>query len=47
MTYRVHEHRLAQADVRSIFRWLHGRSPQGAEAWLNAYEGMTATASGG
>ena len=40
MTYRVHELKLAQADIRSIFNWIREKSPQGAEAWLDAYEGM-------
>ena len=40
MTYRVHELKLAQADIRSIFHWIREKSPQGAEAWLDAYERM-------
>lgn len=38
--FRVHELRRAQADVRSIARWLAERSPQGAQAWLHAYDEM-------
>lgn len=40
MTYRVHELQLAQADIRSIFDWIRKRSPQGANAWLDAYDAM-------
>lgn len=40
MTFQVHELRGAQADVRSIARWLAERSPQGAKAWLRAYDEM-------
>jgi plasmid stabilization system protein ParE len=40
MKYRVHELALAQADVRTIVQWLAQRSPQGAEAWLDAYDQM-------
>jgi len=38
--FRVHELRRAQADVRSIAHWLAQRSPQGAQAWLRAYDEM-------
>mgnify|MGYP001040958959 CR=1 FL=1 len=40
MTFQVHELRRAQADVRSIARWLAERSPPGARAWLRAYDEM-------
>lgn len=40
MSFQVHELRRAQADVRSIARWLAERSPQGAKAWLRAYDEM-------
>ncbi len=37
MTFRVKALRKAEADIRSITNYLYERSPQGAEAWLNAY----------
>lgn len=40
MNYRVHELSLAEADVRAIFDWISQRSPQGVEAWLDAYDEM-------
>jgi len=40
MTFKVHELGKAQADVRSIAHWLAERSPQGARAWLHAYDEM-------
>ena len=40
MTFSVRELRKAQADKRAIFAWLHERSPQGALAWLAAYDRM-------
>ena len=40
MTFQVYELRRAQADVRSIAHWLAERSPQGARAWLRAYDDM-------
>jgi len=40
MTFKVHELRRAQADVRSIAHWLAEHSPQGARAWLRAYDDM-------
>ena len=40
MTFRVHELRRAQADIRSIFEWIRERSPLGAIAWLGAYDRM-------
>ena len=40
MTFRIHELRRAQADIRSIFQWLRQRSPMGAIAWLDAYDRM-------
>jgi plasmid stabilization system protein ParE len=42
MTFRVRELRRAQADIRDIVGWLADRSPQGARAWLNAYDDMVA-----
>jgi len=38
--FKVHELQRAQADVGSIARWLAERSPQGARAWLRAYDEM-------
>lgn len=40
MTFTVRELRKAKADKRAIFVWLHERSPQGALAWLAAYDEM-------
>lgn len=40
MSFKVFELRRAQADVRSIAGWLRQRSPQGAIAWLRAYDDM-------
>jgi hypothetical protein len=37
MNFSVHELPKARADKRSIFEWLFERSPQGARAWLAAY----------
>ncbi len=37
MTFRVKALRKAEADIRSITNYIYERSPQGAEAWLNAY----------
>lgn len=42
MTYRVRELRRAQADIREIAHWLAARSPQGARAWLDAYDDLLA-----
>jgi plasmid stabilization system protein ParE len=42
MTFRVRELRRAQADIRHIVGWLADRSPQGARAWLDAYDDMVA-----
>ena len=42
MTFHVRELRRAQADIRHIFSWLAERSPQGARAWLDAYDAMVA-----
>ena len=39
MTYRVKALRKAEADVRSIARYIYKYSPQGAAEWLNAYRG--------
>jgi plasmid stabilization system protein ParE len=38
--FQVRELRRAQADIRSIVRWLARRSLQGAQAWLQAYDAM-------
>ncbi len=38
MSFQVQELPRAQADVRSIFKWLHERSPQGARTWLTSYD---------
>ena len=35
--YRVRALRKAEADVRSIVKYIYRHSPQGAAAWLNAY----------
>ena len=40
MSFKVYELRRAQADIRSIAGWLAERSPQGARAWLQAYDDM-------
>lgn len=40
MTFVVRELRKAKADKRAIVLWLHERSPQGASAWLTAYDQM-------
>ena len=37
MTFYVKALRKAEADVRSITKYLYERSPQGAAAWLDAY----------
>lgn len=38
MSFSVHELPRAKADKRSILTWLTSRSPQGASAWLRAYD---------
>lgn len=38
MSYTVFELPNAKDDKQSIFRWLNERSPQGAVAWLDAYD---------
>ena len=38
MSFEVRELPRAKADVRAIFAWLTERSPQGAKAWLDAYD---------
>jgi plasmid stabilization system protein ParE len=38
MKFKVRELRKAKADKRHIFEWLYERSPQGAAAWLAAYD---------
>lgn len=38
MTFVVRELAKAKQDKRSIFNWLHQRSPTGAAAWLDAYD---------
>jgi hypothetical protein len=40
MTFTVHELPKAQWDKRHIVEWLVTRSPQGAAAWLAAYDQM-------
>jgi len=40
MTYEVVALRRADADVRHITRWIAGRSVQGANAWLEAYDNL-------
>lgn len=37
MTFRVKTLPKAEADIRSIANFIYERSPQGAEAWLDAY----------
>ncbi len=37
MTFHVKALPKAEADVRHIVTYIHGRSPQGATAWLDAY----------
>ena len=38
MNFIVRELPKAKQDKDHIFRWLHQRSPQGALAWLDAYD---------
>jgi plasmid stabilization system protein ParE len=40
MTYSVHELPKAQTDIRCIFEWIRGHSPEGADAWLDAYDSL-------
>ena len=40
MTFIVRELPKAKCDKHHIFRWLFERSPQGAAAWLDAYDRM-------
>lgn len=40
MTFIVHELPKAKWDKRHIFEWPFERSPQGAAAWLDAYDQM-------
>lgn len=40
MTFAVFELPKAKTDKRRIVRWIVQRSPQGASAWLNAYDRM-------
>ena len=40
MTFKIKELPRAQDDIRHIFYWIFERSPQGASAWLTAYEDM-------
>lgn len=42
MSFSVYELPRAKADKRSIVVWLRERSPQGARAWLNAYDAAIA-----
>ena len=38
MTFHVRTLPKAEADIRSIIKYIHKRSPQGAAAWVDAYE---------
>jgi plasmid stabilization system protein ParE len=40
MTFIVRELPKAKHDKSSIFHWLHERSPEGAAAWLDAYDSV-------
>jgi hypothetical protein len=40
MNYSVRELPKAKQDKLSICRWLYERSPQGALAWLDAYDAL-------
>jgi len=40
MTFTVRELPKARLDKGHIVQWLHDRSPQGAAAWLDAYDQM-------
>ena len=40
MSFTVRELPKARDDKRSIFHWLHERSPAGAAAWLDAYDSL-------
>jgi len=40
VTFKIHELGRAQADIRSIASWIAERSPQGARAWLRAYDDL-------
>jgi plasmid stabilization system protein ParE len=40
MTFTVRELPTAKRDKRRIFEWVFKRSPQGAAAWLDAYDQM-------
>lgn len=40
MTFTARELPRAKGDKRHIVQWLLQRSPQGAAAWLNAYDQM-------
>lgn len=40
MSFKVRELPKARQDKRSIFRWLHERSPEGAASWLRAYDDL-------
>jgi plasmid stabilization system protein ParE len=42
MNFRVTVLRRADADAVQIVNWIGKRSPQGAEAWVDAYEQMLA-----
>lgn len=38
MKFSVNELPRAKSDKRAILIWIHERSPQGAQAWLDAYD---------
>jgi plasmid stabilization system protein ParE len=42
MKFGVRELPKAKEDKESIFRWINGRSPAGALAWLDAYDAAIA-----
>jgi hypothetical protein len=42
MSFEVYELPRAKADKREILTWLIARSPQGAKAWLDAYDQLIA-----
>ena len=40
MNFHVKTLRKAESDIRKITNWIAERSPQGAEAWLSAYDSV-------
>jgi hypothetical protein len=40
MSFTVRELPKAKQDKRAIFLWLHERAPEGAAAWLDAYDSL-------